>query len=226
VVTQDLSGVFPIPRSSIPLSQALLFRRSVSGNVVGLLRSALRRSPFGDEFQVYTDHPLAVTVPFPNLLAMSLTSISLVVLQILSKGIHLLDQPFSPHRPLEIVSIDWLLLTTFPSRECTCISLSFQQKIVSQDLVHDIALPLGYVGLPITIVLIIRASTYAPTPGFRPTSITAFSLNPRHRILASPCVIRNTGGCMRTRGGHRFALNGKYYIFFSIFLAFRLRRPL
>jgi len=31
------------------------------------------------------------------------------------------------------------------------------------------------------------------------------------------------GGCMRTRGGHRFVLNGKCYIFFDLFVAFRLR---
>jgi hypothetical protein len=69
--------------------------------------------------------------------------------------------------------------------------------------------------------VVIRATTCVPVPGIRPTSITAFGWNPRHRILVPPGMIRNTGGCMRTRGGHCFTLNDKCYIFFNLFSTFR-----
>jgi len=62
--------------------------------------------------------------------------------------------------------------------------------------------------------VVIRAATCAPVPGIRPTSNGVwFKPSP-----PNPCIsmhIRNTGGCMRTRGGHRFALNEKCYLLSS-----------
>ena len=160
--------MFPIPLSSI----GLLSHLSVSS-------SCPRQGRFGDEFEVYTDHCLAGSVPSTNLLATSLTSILLVVLQ----------QRRSPSRPTlstgqtfgnRIVRLV-TLAHPFPSRECARISLIRRQKIVSQDPVRDIALPPGV--LIAIVLVIIRAVTCAPAPRFCLTSTMAFGFNSHHRIL-------------------------------------------
>jgi hypothetical protein len=74
--------------------------------------------------------------------------------------------------------------------------------------------------------VVIRAATCAPVPGIRPTSITAFGLNPRHRILVPPCIIRNTRGSMRTHRERRFVLNDKCYRFFNLLSASRLNHSI
>jgi len=98
----------------------------------------------------YTDHRLAVSVPSTNLLA-TVTYIDLASrFATPFKGIHLLDQPFPPHRPLAHVSFDWILSTTLSRCVKACISPNCRQKTVSQDLVRDIALPPSHVSVPIT----------------------------------------------------------------------------